>query len=297
MTKYVLITAAKNEEQYIAYTLESILSQSLKPEKWIIVSDGSTDRTPSIVRKYSDQADYIKLLELSPNRKRDFASKVYALRAGQELLKNQEYDFIGIIDADMSLPENYYESIIQRMLQDPEIGIGGGIVFDVIKGKPNRFYYDLETVGGQVQFFRKECFDQIEGYRPLEYGGEDATAELMAKMRKWQVRTFSEIEVLHHRVTGSGMWRSWSLRYYHGVEDYLLGYHPVFFFLKAISRYKFRPFAISSILMVSGFLSCYLKRKPITLPPDVVAFRRQEQVKKLKRKIGVLPFECNSQTD
>ena len=43
--KYVLITPARNEDEYIGKTIEAVIAQTIKPEKWVIISDGSTDKT------------------------------------------------------------------------------------------------------------------------------------------------------------------------------------------------------------------------------------------------------------
>ena len=53
--KYVLITPARNEEEFIEKTILSVISQTVLPQKWIIVSDHSTDRTNEIVEKYDTQ--------------------------------------------------------------------------------------------------------------------------------------------------------------------------------------------------------------------------------------------------
>jgi biofilm PGA synthesis N-glycosyltransferase PgaC len=50
---YVLVTPARNEQDFIELTIRSMVAQTVKPLKWVIVSDGSTDRTDEIVEGYA----------------------------------------------------------------------------------------------------------------------------------------------------------------------------------------------------------------------------------------------------
>ena len=56
--KYVLITPARNEGDYIEKTIQSVISQKIKPVKWVIVSDGSTDDTVAIAQQYDCRIIY-----------------------------------------------------------------------------------------------------------------------------------------------------------------------------------------------------------------------------------------------
>ncbi len=123
---YVLITAARNEADYIEHTLKSVVKQTILPKKWSIVSDGSTDRTDEIVKRYEAKYDFIQLLRREPDGGRDFGSKVYAIRAGLEQLTGIEFDFIGNLDADISFESDYYESIFSIFMKYPKLGIAGG---------------------------------------------------------------------------------------------------------------------------------------------------------------------------
>ena len=117
---YVIVTPARNEENYIEKTIKSVASQSLLPKKWIIVSDGSTDRTDIIVNEYSNKYDFIHLLRAEDDNKRNFGSKIMAFRAGVKQLTNLEYDFIGNLDADVSFYFNYYENLLQKFNNAPK---------------------------------------------------------------------------------------------------------------------------------------------------------------------------------
>ena len=112
--KYILITAAKNEELFIEKTIQSVLNQTVKPERWIIVSDGSTDRTNHIVEQFKNKYKYIDLIALPPNKERNFSSKVNALNEALKKFEGMEYDFIGNLDADITLDKSYYEEVFRN---------------------------------------------------------------------------------------------------------------------------------------------------------------------------------------
>ena len=99
---YVLITPARNEEAYIEETIRSVISQTVLPKKWIIISDGSTDRTEEIIEKYIPQNPWIELIRMPERRDRQFAAKVHCFNAGYERIRDLPHDIIGSLDADIS---------------------------------------------------------------------------------------------------------------------------------------------------------------------------------------------------
>src|SRR5580700_10223072 len=99
---YVLITPARNEAEYIELTLKSVVAQAARPLKWVIVSDGSTDGTDELVRKYAADHDWIELVRMPERQERNFAGKVYAFNAGCKQVANLPYEVVGNLDADVS---------------------------------------------------------------------------------------------------------------------------------------------------------------------------------------------------
>jgi len=135
---YVLLTAAKNEEKYIRQTIESIVSQKILPEKWVIVSDASTDSTDDIIQEYAYKFSFIQYVRATDQSKRDFASKTFALNIGYKYLKDLDYNFIGFLDADVTFSPIYYETILNKFLLDLKLGVAGGIFYDVYDGKRHK---------------------------------------------------------------------------------------------------------------------------------------------------------------
>ena len=122
---YVLITPARNEAKFIELTLKSMVAQTIRPLKWVIVSDGSMDGTDEIVRKYTDAHDWIELLRMPERRERNFAGKVHAFNAGRARVADLAYDVIGNLDADVSFGEGHFQHLVGKFAEHPELGVVG----------------------------------------------------------------------------------------------------------------------------------------------------------------------------
>lgn len=279
---YVLITPAHNEGAFIEKTIQSVISQTILPERWIIVSDRSTDNTDEIVRKYAEDYNFIRLLRVEEERCCHFGAKVNAFKAGYDSLKNVKYDLLGNLDADVSFDPSYYQTIIAHFAGNNRLGIAGGIIQELIGGKYVCQNISLNSVAGAVQLFRKECYEQIGGYIPMEYGGEDAAAEILARFKGWKVRTFPEYMVLHHRRVTTGKKNIIATRFYHGVINYSLGYSPVFHIMRSLFRMARSPLFIGSVSSILGYYYAFLQRRARELPDSAIRFLRNEQRDRLK---------------
>jgi biofilm PGA synthesis N-glycosyltransferase PgaC len=283
-TDYILVTPARNESEYIYQTLKSVVAQTILPQKWVIVSDGSTDDTDRIVERYINKYKFIELVRRDSTDSRNFSSKVYAIREGLLHLDNAEYEFIGNLDADISFSADYFERILKRMNECPGVGIGGGHEWEKIRGKwiPQKTSFDWSVTGG-VQFFRRKCFKVIGGYLPLKFGGEDSIAEVMARMHGWQVRTFPDIKVRHHRPMGTEGIDLLAAKFRGGILDHSLGTHFIFEVAKCLGRIFEPPKLFGAILRFYGFCWAALQRKTLAVPEQTAAYLRKEQLLRLRK--------------
>jgi biofilm PGA synthesis N-glycosyltransferase PgaC len=280
---YALVTPARNEETYIAQTIEAVLAQTKRPARWVIVSDGSVDRTDEIVSAYARRHSIIELLRPAEQRAKNFGSKAKAFKAGYDRLQNTAYDLVGNLDADVTFGREYYETILSQFHLDAALGVAGGIILERIDDEfvPQRISQD--SVAGAVQLFRRECFEATGGYIPIKGGGIDAAIEIVARMHGWKVRTFPESPVLHHRRVSTGKGSILSTRFQQGVTNYRLGYHPVFQIVSAAYRSVDRPYAIGGAMIVLGYAWSALRRDEQPLSPEIVNFLRSEQLGRLSR--------------
>jgi len=287
--KYVIITPAYNEEKNIEKTIRSVISQTALPEKWVIVSDGSTDRTDDIIKRYASQYDWIEFTRASHHGKRQFASKVNAFNVGYERVSAVNYEIIGNLDADISFENDYFEFLLSKFAEKPNLGVAGTPFYEEsFKGYDYR-YTDINHVSGACQLFRRECFEDIGGYLPVEGGGIDWIAVTTARMKGWQTRTFLEKHCIHHREIGTGNDRPLLARYTYGVKAYYLGGHPLWETLRGLYQMKHKPYIIGGLFFLMGYTFALFKKIERPVSDELVGFYRNEQMCRL-RDIMWRPF-------
>jgi len=279
--KYILITSAHNEAELIEHTIKSVLNQQLKPVEWIIIDDGSSDNTSEIVSKFAARNSFIKLFYKKPDPGRDFSSKVNAIHLAVSKIITSEYDYLGILDADITFDSSYYASVISKFENNKKLGIVGGLIYDIVNGKTIPLYLHPNITRGAVQFFKRECFEEIGGILPLKYGGEDSAACFYARLKGWEVQNFEDLKGFHHRLAGTADRSIYKSRFREGFVEYHLGYHPIFEFVKGITRFKEQPMIVGSIVRFTGFWWANLKREKRSISGELINFIRKEQIKRL----------------
>ena len=283
---YVLITPARNEAQFIRLTLESMVAQTVRPLKWVIVSDGSTDGTDDIAAEYARAHSWIELIRMPERQERHFAGKVHAFNAGYAKVAGLPYDVIGNLDGDVSFQPDYFEFLLHKFVENPQLGVGGTPFREGSDQENAAVRYDyrftsVDHVSGQCQLFRRQCFEDIGGYIPRKVGGIDLIAVISARMKGWQTRCFIDRTYLHQRPmsTATQHWLVVPLR--GGRTDYILGSHPVWHLFRCLYQMTRRPWVIAGSLRLAGFTWALARRLPKEVPRDLVRFRRQEQMQRL----------------
>lgn len=287
-SSYILVTPARNEEQYIELTIRSMIAQTHVPLKWVIVSDGSTDRTDEIVRKYANENPWIVLLRMPERQERHFAGKVHAFNAGYEKVKDLAFDVVGNLDADVSFEPGHFEFLLRKMAEAPRLGVAGAPF------REGTFQYDyrftnIENVWGGCQLFRRDCFESIGGYMPLKGGCIDHVAVLSARFHGWQTRTFTEKVCLHHRQMGTALQGGLMARFKLGVKDHSVGNHPIWEAFRTFYQMRHSPFIVGGLALGSGYAWSWIRRAEIPLSAELVAFVRREQMQRLKKFFGRNP--------
>jgi biofilm PGA synthesis N-glycosyltransferase PgaC len=279
---YVLVTPARNEERHIEKVIQSMIAQTALPIKWVIVNDGSTDTTASIVERYLAEHDWIELVNLPAHRDRTFAAKVYAFNAGFDRVKNLEYEVIGNLDSDLSFDPDYCEFLLSKFQEDPRLGVAGTIFREDGYSSATDSFEGQNHVAGGCQLFRRECFQEIGGYVPNEAGGIDWIAVTTARMMGWTTRSFREKSFFHYRSLGTAERSLLASTFSYGEKDYYLGGHPVWEFFRVGYRATKKPYLVGGIALYSGYLSAFLRRMKRPVSADLMRFHRKEQMSKLK---------------
>ena len=279
---YVVVTPARNEAKYIELTLKSMLAQSVRPLKWVIVSDGSTDGTDEIVTQSASNTPWIELIRMPERRERDFAGKVHAFNAGYARMAGLKSDVIVSLDADISFEPDYFSLLLGKMASDPELGLVGTPFQDSGQTYDYRFV-SIEHVSGACQVFRRECFQDIGGYLPVKGGSIDHIAVITARMKGWKTRTFTEKTCLHHRTMGTAGRSLLRSRFKLGEKDYSIGNHPIWELLRTVRQMSMPPLLVGGLALGAGYLWALVRQVPRPVSRDLLAFHQREQMQRLNR--------------
>lgn len=285
--RYVLVTAAYNEENYIENLIKSVVAQIHRPMCWVIVSDGSTDRTDEIVNDYTRLHDFIRLYRITEDHPRNFVAQVHAINAGFAELRPRDFEFIGNLDSDITLDPTYFSELLARFELDPRLGLAGGYICEMDRGAFRcRSSNSPLSVAHAIQLFRRECLEQIGGvYVPMPYGGPDWQAEVNARLHGWKVQAFTELKVYHHRPTGAeaGLLKT---SYREGLMDHSLGSHPYFELFRVARRLRQKPYVLGAIVRLWAFIAASVRRPARPVSEDFVEFLRKYELTRLKNLLG-----------
>ena len=278
---YVLVTPARDEAAFIEKTIQSVIAQTIRPLRWVIVSDGSTDGMVQIAERCASEHPWIEVIQMPERAERHFAGKVRAFEAGYDRVKGLNYDFIGSLDGDVSFGPDYFEYLLEMSARNPKIGLAGTNYCEE-KLRYDYRYSNIEDVPGACQLFRRDCFEAIGGYQPIKAGGVDLVAVLRARMEGWETRTFTDRHLIHHRPQGTATAKPWVVHFRDGQHDYRFGGHPLWEAFRGCYRMTQKPFVMGGFLLLAGYIwsACTGTKRPVS--PELIQFRRREQMRRLR---------------
>jgi poly-beta-1,6-N-acetyl-D-glucosamine synthase len=277
--KYVIISPVRDEEANLARTIESMISQSVRPYEWVIVNDGSTDGTAAIADNYARQHDWIRVCHRDNRGFRKAGGGVVdAFNDGYRSLRTNDWDFIVKLDGDLSFAPEYFQSCFHAFEAEEKLGIAGGTIYNVINGQAIPEVCPAFHVRGATKIYRRACWDAIGGFWPAP--GWDTMDEVKAQMLGWSTRTLAGLQVLHHRPTGKND-GTWGAGFKNGRANYICGYHPLFMLLKCAKRLKEKPYLIQSASLFWGFVSGYLLGIRQVDDRATIKYLRRQQLSRL----------------
>ncbi len=280
---YVLVTPARNEAQFIEQTIQAVVAQTVKPLKWAIVSDGSTDGTDEIVSRYAAEHAWIELMRMPERTERHFAGKAMAVRAGAERMEGLPYEAIASLDGDITFAPDHFEFLLGKLKGDARLGIVGTPYRDTTNETYDYRFVSTDHVSGACQVFRRACWEEIGGYALSKAGAIDTIATLTARSKGWKTRTFTEKMALHHRVIGTAENSQIKSRFILGRRDWMIGNSAVWELFRGIYQMTKRPYVVRGAAIVAGYVwaACTGVERPV--PAELRAFRRKEQMAQLGR--------------
>lgn len=279
MIKYIIITPARDEEEFLAKTVAAVANQTILPQQWIIVNDGSRDNTGDIIDQAAATFPWITARHRQDRGFRQAGGGVIAtFYDGYEQILSTDWDFIIKLDADLSFSSDYFERCFAEFEKNPRLGIAGGGIYHEDHGELKLEKDPAFHVRGATKIYRRECWEGIGGL--LRAPGWDTLDELKANMLGWKTHTFPELRLSHHRYTGAadGAWKD-SIK--NGRANYITGYHPAFMLMKCLRRLTKRPYVVSSVGLFWGFVSGYLRRIPQVQDRPLIRYTRNQQVRRI----------------
>jgi glycosyltransferase involved in cell wall biosynthesis len=259
-----------------------MVAQTVLPERWVIVDDGSSDRTAEIIQRYASRFSWIRLVQRPPRLDRSFAGKVHAFNAGLEHAQSLPFEVIGNLDADLSFEPDYLEFLLGKFAEDPQLGVAGTPFTEDDGYDTARDSFEGENhVAGGCQLFRRQCFEDVGGFIPNPAGGIDWIAVTTARMKGWQTRSFPEKRFHHYRTLGTAGRSSMAASFSYGEKDYYLGGSPVWQLFRVAYRMTKRPVLIDGFALLSGYCWAALRGIERPVSSELMRFHRQEQMKKL----------------
>lgn len=274
--RYVVISPCRNEARHMRQTLDSVIAQSARPERWVIVDDGSTDETPRILAGYAARHAWIEVVTRRDRGRRAVGPGVIeAFYAGLETISLDDYDYLCKLDLDLRLPPEYFERLMQKMEGDPAIATCSGKAYVHEDGTLVPERHGDDTSLGMTKFYRTERFEAIGGFvREVMWDGIDCHK---CRMHGWKACSWDEPELrfVHLRPMGSSQQSIYVGRVRNGFGQYFMGTGFIYMFASALSRVNQRPYLIGSMAMLWGWLRSAIARVPRYEDPEFRSFLRR----------------------
>ena len=275
---YHIITPAHNEAGFLPRVMDAIAAQTLKPAKWVIVDDRSTDDTWTLINAAARQYPFIEPLRVQGGAGRSLGGNVaHLFNAGCARIE-PEANFVVKMDADVLLPPHYFATLMHRFQTQPRLGIASGKTYNFQQGRWVLERIADSHVTGACKTYRMACLCEMGGLIPIL--GWDILDVAQARRHGWYTRSFRNLPLYHLRLTGSatGMVRA-NLRY--GRCYYVIRAHPLFVLAKTLYRALERPY-LMSLLIPLGYLMAALRREPRLDEMPLAKFLRREQLNRLR---------------
>ena len=298
--RYVIISPCRDEAEFMLHTLNSVIAQSELPALWLIVDDGSTDKTPDILAEYESKYDFISVFKRENRGFRSVGPGVVdAFYAGYAQINIDDFDYVCKLDLDLELPPKYFEILMDRMEANPRMGTCSGKPYNRINKQLISERRGDEMSVGMTKFFRISCFKQIGGFvRQVMWDAIDCHK---ARQMGWMVRSWDdpELRFVHLRLMGSSQHSILTGRQRHGFGQFFMGSGPVYMLASSIFRMLERPYILGGLAMYWGYLKCFLKSdtprlEDRELSKFVRRFQWQSLVKGKKKTMNILEEQLAS---
>ncbi|MGF1583279.1 MAG: glycosyltransferase family 2 protein [Gemmataceae bacterium] len=283
--KILIITPAKNEAEFIGETIASMTAQTVRPTRWIIVDDGSTDGTAEIVEKAGLEHPWIGLVRREGTKVRRVGPGVIeAFYEGLSHARLEDYDFVCKLDADLRFRPEYFAILMKRFEENPRLGTASGKSWNLVGDKLVEERTHDQMSNGQAKLYRRECFQEIGGFvHEVMWDGIDCHR---CRMLGWESASFRDPELVltHLRQMGSSFRSIYHGRMRWGYGQYFMGTHPLYALGISVYRMFERPWVLGGLCILAGYCKAWLERRPRYNDLAFRKFLRRWQMQELARR-------------
>ncbi len=283
--RYIIISPVRNEVEFIEITIQSVLNQKIRPVKYIIVNDGSTDGTDEIIKRYVSEYEWIYTVNRPPKEHSPGGGVVAAFYDGYKIISDDEWDFIIKLDGDLKFGSDYFEKLLILFDQNPKLGMASGKTYQYKRGRLVLDVMPDDHVRGPAKMYKKECWNEIGGLPQVL--GWDTLDELKAQVLGWETRSYKDLILIHYKPIGFKQKKIMKREIKAGERQYYLGYLPLFAIFRGFYRMLQKPFFIAGLLNIYGFTLAAVKKSERVNDADIIRHLRNKQLERLtfKRKL------------
>jgi hypothetical protein len=273
----LVVSPVRNEAAHLQRTARALAAQTRPPDLWVIVDDGSSDRTLELARELEGELEFATVLQAprAPSGRDSLAlaREARAFNYGLRRARWRRFAFIGKLDGDVELPPTWFAELLARFRSDPRLGLAGGRLAEHGRSGWRPIAIPPTHVHGAVKLYRRECLVAVGGVP--ERLAWDTIDETYARMRGYETRSFAELVARHHRpwASADGLLRG---RARHGECAWILHYGPLWVTLRSLKVARSRPAVLSGAAFLYGYARAALRRVERVDDPEFRRFVRRE---------------------
>lgn len=285
MNKYVIIAPVRNEEEYIERTILSVVNQTIRPAEFIIVNDGSTDRTRKIIERFLPSNPWMHIMDRPPKEHSPGGGVVNAFYEGYNNIQTSDWDFVIKLDGDLEFENDYFEFLLKKFEEDPKLGMASGTTYLLKHGKLVMDIMPDDHVRGPAKMYKRACWDEIGGLPSVL--GWDTLDELKAQVMGWKTRSYKDLVLIHYKPIGYKQKKIVKREVKAGERQHYLGYLPAFAITRGFYRMLQKPYFIAGLLNIYGFIKAEIDGSDQITDTDIKRHLRKKQKERLmfKRKL------------
>lgn len=269
--RYIVVTPCKNEGENLPDLIGSVVAQTIRPEVWVIVDDGSTDDTQNIIEDAMKAHDWIRNIRMDSEARDLGLHLAGVMKNGFDYIISYcrryglEYGYLGNLDGDLTLPTTFYEALMREFEKDSKLGVASGGTKHIIGDHIVHAKVSVDEPSGGHMLIRKECFDEIGGI-PLSYA-VDGVIKVKSRLRGWKTRRFDNniVTEIRDASAAEGYWNGFV---YKGKSSYYLNTNPLHVAAKLV-MYSFRKPYYTGIAYLAGYLGNLLRRRERINDPEI----------------------------